>query len=92
MTLVWISGGLIYFNLQADNLGDTHIDELGGFLEGAFAPLAFLWLVIGIFIQQKELADNTEVMRQSMLQHDPLEHPAEVKVSNIQPINQASGR
>ncbi len=68
VTLVWISGGLLYFNVQAGNLRDMHIDELGGFLEGAFAPLAFLWLVIGMFIQQKELADNTEVMRQSMLQ------------------------
>ena len=68
VTLGWISGGLLYFNVQAGNLRDMHIDELGGFLEGAFAPLAFLWLVIGMFIQQKELADNTEVMRQSMLQ------------------------
>lgn len=68
VTLGWITGGLSYFNLQAGNLRDMHVDELGGFLEGAFAPLAFLWLVIGLFIQQKELADNTEVMRQSMLQ------------------------
>ena len=68
VTLGWITGGLSYFNLQAGNLRDMHVDELGGFLEGAFAPLAFLWLVIGLFVQQKELADNTEVMRQSMLQ------------------------
>jgi hypothetical protein len=68
VTIGWITGGLFYFNLQAGNLRGMHIDELGGFLEGAFAPLAFLWLVIGMFIQQKELADNTEVMRQSMLQ------------------------
>ena len=68
ITVGWIAGGLIYFDLQAGDLRTMHIDELGGFLEGAFAPLAFLWLVIGMFIQQKELADNTEVMRQSMLQ------------------------
>lgn len=68
LTMGWITGGLVYFNLQPGNLREMHIDELGGFLEGAFAPLAFLWLVIGLFIQQKELADNTEVMRQSMLQ------------------------
>jgi len=68
VTLGWIAGGLIYFHLQPANLRDLHIDEIGGFLEGAFAPLAFMWLVIGMFIQQKELADNTEVMRQSMLQ------------------------
>jgi hypothetical protein len=37
-------------------------DELGSFLEGAFAPLAFLWLVIGYFLQQKELEQNTEAL------------------------------
>jgi hypothetical protein len=68
MTVSWIAGAAVYLSAQPDRLLDMHIDELGGFLEGAFAPLAFLWLVIGLFIQQKELADNTEVMRQSMLQ------------------------
>ncbi len=68
VTLGWITGGVFYFHLQPGNLREMQIDELGGFLEGAFAPLAFMWLVIGMFIQQKELADNTEVMRQSMLQ------------------------
>ena len=36
---------------------------MGNFLEGAFAPLAFLWLVIGYFLQQKELEQNTEALR-----------------------------
>ncbi len=38
-------------------------EALGGFLEGAFAPLAFLWLVIGFFLQQRELSRNTEAIR-----------------------------
>ena len=29
--------------------------SVGGFLEGAFAPLAFLWLVIGFYLQREEL-------------------------------------
>ncbi len=33
---------------------------VGGFLEGAFAPLAFLWLVIGFFLQSKELSKATQ--------------------------------
>jgi hypothetical protein len=37
-------------------------EAMGGFLEGAFAPLAFLWLVIGFFLQQRELALNTQTM------------------------------
>ena len=38
-------------------------EQLGSFLEGAFAPLAFLWLVIGYFLQQKELEQNTDALR-----------------------------
>jgi len=68
LTVVWIIGGMLYLDRQPYSLFAMHIDELGGFLEGAFAPLAFMWLVIGLFVQQKELASNTEVMRQSMLQ------------------------
>jgi len=36
--------------------------DLGSFLEGAFAPLAFLWLVIGFFLQQRQLTDNTNAI------------------------------
>lgn len=39
------------------------LGDLGSFLEGAFAPLAFLWLVIGYFLQQKELEQNTEALK-----------------------------
>lgn len=37
-------------------------EAMGGFLEGAFAPLAFLWLVIGFFLQQRELSLNTQTI------------------------------
>jgi len=43
------------------------IAEMGNFLEGAFAFLAFLWLVIGLFIQQSVLAENNEELRRSNL-------------------------
>ena len=39
------------------------LDVVGSFLEGAFAPLAFLWLVIGYFLQKKALMHNTEAIR-----------------------------
>jgi hypothetical protein len=37
--------------------------DIGSFLEGAFAPLAFLWLVIGHFMQQKEITANTKAIQ-----------------------------
>ena len=65
VTALWIAGGLSY--LWGTSPYDIPLETLGSFLEGAFAPLAFLWLVIGLFIQQKELADNTEVLRQQSI-------------------------
>ena len=55
---------------DSTNISEIPMQDLGGFLEGAFAPLAFLWLVIGMFIQQKELADNTEVLRRTSIQSE----------------------
>lgn len=67
-TILWISAGLlVLFDASRESVMEMPLDILGSFFEGAFAPLAFLWLVIGLFIQQKELADNTEVLRQSSI-------------------------
>jgi hypothetical protein len=73
ITALWIIAGVVY--LRGGKFGETPIydislESIGSFLEGAFAPLAFLWLVIGLFIQQKELADNTEVLRQTSIQSE----------------------
>ena len=43
---------------------------IGNFLEGAFAPLAFLWLVLGLFMQQRELSNNTEMLRRTSEQSE----------------------
>ena len=41
---------------------DLPTADIGSFLEGAFAHLAFLWLVIGHFMQQKEITANTKAI------------------------------
>jgi hypothetical protein len=64
VTLLWISTGLLYL-LQVVGWGNfVHLPtaDIGSFLEGAFAPLAFLWLVIGHFMQQKEITANTKAI------------------------------
>ena len=71
LTFVWITAGAVFLlSGNSTSLSDIPMQDLGGFLEGAFAPLAFLWLVIGLFIQQKELADNTEVLRRTSIQSE----------------------
>jgi len=64
VTLIWISAGLVYLLsiVGADNFVHLPTADIGSFLEGAFAPLAFLWLVIGHFMQQKEITANTKAI------------------------------
>lgn len=62
LTFFWLSAWLLvawYFGWNT--FWNQELDRLGGF-EGLFAPLAFLWLVIGLFIQQKELSINTQTL------------------------------
>lgn len=64
VSLVWITGGCLYLvqMVGLDNFIHLPTADIGSFLEGAFAPLAFLWLVIGHFMQQKEISANTKAI------------------------------
>ena len=59
-------------------------EGIGSFLEGGFAPLAFLWLVIGFFLQQHELHENTEAIRLQYAQMRRSAEQAEVQARAIQ--------
>ncbi len=65
LTALWIGLGISYISgtIGWRAFAVLPAEELGNFLEGAFAPLAFLWLVIGYFLQQKELEQNTDALR-----------------------------
>lgn len=39
------------------------LNGIGDYLAGAFSPLAFLWLVIGYLMQNKELRNNNEAIK-----------------------------
>ena len=65
------------------NIGNEPIQPLGNFLEGAFAPLAFLWLVIGYFLQKKELMQNTDAIK---MQYVEIQKSAEQAVIQTEAI------
>lgn len=76
LSAAWLALGAAYLSI---NLGWPQVPALdaatlGNFLEGAFAPLAFLWLVIGYFLQHKELEQNTDALR---AQADQIQRAAE---------------
>lgn len=72
VTIIWIGGGLLYVAHVSETTPAQNfsLEAVGSFLEGAFAPLAFLWLVLGLFIQQRELANNTEALRRTSEQSE----------------------
>jgi hypothetical protein len=65
LSTLWIAAGLFYLIsvVGANNFVHLPTADIGSFLEGAFAPLAFLWLVIGHFMQQKEISSNTMAIK-----------------------------
>ena len=69
LTFFWFAFLAIYIarNVGWGQFMDLPIEEMGTFLEGSFAFLAFLWLVIGLFIQQSVLAENNEELRRNNL-------------------------
>lgn len=85
LTAAWLLIGAIYVE---QSIGWSHIaeqpaDVIGSFLEGAFAPLAFLWLVIGYFLQHKALTQNTEALQ---MQFQEIQRSAEQAVRRTETI------
>ena len=85
-TILWLTLCLVYV-FRVIGWGEFKsqgIDALGDFLQGAFAPLAFLWLVIGFFIQQKELASNARAIRLQYVEMKRTSEHAETQARAIQ--------
>ena len=84
-TGLWIFLGIKYIGgvVGWEAFAGLPAEALGGFLEGAFAPLAFLWLVIGFFLQQRELSQNTEAIRGQYEQMRRAAEHAEVQARAI---------
>jgi hypothetical protein len=57
LTALWTASQIYYIVhvVGFEHFVDEGPPSVGGFLEGAFAPLAFLWLVIGFYLQREEL-------------------------------------
>ncbi|HRN46231.1 MAG TPA: hypothetical protein PLH20_15905 [Flavobacterium sp.] len=60
LTGAWLT--FIYFKIRNGEL-PKNLNEFGDFLAGAFAPLAFFWLVRGFYQQGKGLEQNSEALR-----------------------------
>ena len=82
---MWILLGAIYIsaNIGWREFTVLPADDMGNFLEGAFAPLAFLWLVIGYFLQHKELEQNTAALRAQAVEISRSAEQAVIQSKNL---------
>jgi hypothetical protein len=74
ITGIWmlVIASLLYF--QKGHLAELTPNAWGDFFAGAFAPLAFLWLVLGYLQQGEELRHSTDALR---LQAEELKNSVE---------------
>ena len=85
VTVIWLALLTSYVSSTIGwrQLAVVPIEQLGGFLEGAFAPLAFLWLVIGYFLQKKELLQNTDAIKMQYVEIQKSAAQAEIQSDAI---------
>lgn len=55
---------IVVFAIFGDLTFPQSLNELGDFLAGIFAPIAFFWLVLGYIQQAKQLEQNTQALKQ----------------------------
>lgn len=71
VTITALYLGVIFYetmviSASANWVEEKKLNNLGDFLAGVFAPIAFLWLIVTVFLQKQELAETRkEIARQS---------------------------
>lgn len=59
-SVLWILAGIGYGLICPEQFAALKPNEYGDFFAGLFAPLAFLWLVVGHFQHGKEIKNQAE--------------------------------
>ncbi|MFH7765003.1 hypothetical protein [Acinetobacter sp. BSP-28] len=62
ITAVWLAV-IIVFWIFGGLTSPSSLNELGDFLAGIFAPVAFLWLILGYVQQGKQLEQNSRAIK-----------------------------
>jgi len=69
---------------------DMKLNEIGDFLAGVFAPVAFLWLILGYIQQREELKQNTKELENQKeelkKQAEATEKLIEIEKRKLEPV------
>lgn len=87
--IIWLLliPGLYYWlnDRTLDYLKNIPLNNIGDYLSGVAAPIAFLWLVLGYKQQSKELSINNEMLR---LQHEELKNSVAAQLDQANSMKQ----
>ncbi len=72
-----------YFDFSVIKIKELKPNTLGDFLAGTFAPLAFLWLVLGYFQQGKALQTQIEELRETVQHQEAVAKTAKARCDPI---------
>ncbi|WP_153020691.1 hypothetical protein [Pseudomonas sp. BMS12] len=86
ISIAWLLAMTVPLIHQADKLSGLMPNEWGDFFAGVFAPLAFLWLILGYLQQGEELrlSTNTLALQAEELKNSVEQQRALVEVSKEQ--------
>jgi hypothetical protein len=62
LTFAWLALVGVYLSAKGVDMMAISLSDMGGFFGGVFAPLAFLWLVLGYFQQGEELRNSGKAL------------------------------
>lgn len=82
ITVLWLFV-IFLFWFFGDLDSPDSLNELGDFLAGIFAPVAFLWLVLGYIQQGRQLEQNTKALE---LQERASENHIKAMISQVKPF------
>lgn len=80
ITIAWLI--FIYFKIHNGVLPND-LNEFGDFIAGAFAPLAFFWLVRGFYQQGKGLEQNSKALKMQATELEKTTKALELQVQEM---------
>ncbi len=69
MTILWLGGIFSFYIFGLFERPDS-FNELGDFLAGVFAPVAFFWLILGYIQQGKQLNQSINALEQQRIEFE----------------------
>lgn len=84
LTIAWFWFAAHYASIKIDAVADLKLNLLGDFIAGFIAPVTVIWLVLGYFLQIKELQNTVRELQQSVDAQNRQAQSVEANTAHVQ--------